>query len=76
MRKSGSNLQVDEPRPFVVRLPSGFLGEWAGMSVGGYQIVVLAKNAENAFEVATMSDCWEQLPFEVEVCQAFPKDCE
>ena len=74
MQKSGSSSQVAKPKPYVVRLPSGFLGEWGGMAKGGYQTVVLAKSAEDAFEVASLCDCWEQLPFDVEGCQAFPKD--
>ena len=74
MQKSGSNLQVDKPRAYVVRLPGSFLGEWGTLNANAFQTVVFATSPENAFEIASITDTWQQLPFPVETCQVFPKD--
>ena len=60
-----------EPRYFVVRLPGAFTtyGEESG-----YQTVVLARTANEAFESACESNSWEVLPFEVEQVHVFPKE--
>tara|TARA_R100001594_G_scaffold46735_1_gene79795 strand:+ start:1350 stop:1571 length:222 start_codon:yes stop_codon:yes gene_type:complete len=65
------SLENTEPRYFVVRLPGAFTyyGEEAG-----YQTVVLARTANEAFESACDSNSWEILPFEVEQVHVFPKE--
>ena len=68
------NLQVDKPRAYVVRLPGSFLGEWGTLNANAFQTVVVATSPENAFEIASVTDTWQQLPFPVETCQVFPKD--
>ena len=60
-----------ELRYFVVRLPGAFTsyGEEAG-----YQTVVLARTANEAFVSACDTNSWEILPFEVEQVHVFPKE--
>ena len=59
------------PRYFVVRLPGAFTtyGDEAG-----YQTVVLARTANEAFETACECNSWELLPFEVENVHVFPRE--
>lgn len=41
---------------------------------GCFQTVVIAPSEAIAWEVAMMSDVWEQLPFKVQNIQIFPKE--
>jgi hypothetical protein len=41
---------------------------------GGFQTVVMAANMDQAWEVATDTDEWELLDFEVSKVMIFPKD--
>ena len=65
------SLENIKPRYFVVRLPGAYTsyGEEAG-----YQTIVLARTANEAFESACDSNSWEILPFEVENVHVFPKE--
>ena len=60
-----------KPRYFVVRLPGAFT---SCEEEAGYQTVVLARTANEAFESACESNSWELLPFEVENVHVFPKE--
>ena len=62
---------VKRPRAWVIRLPSGFLGM---TEYGGFQTVVMAANADSAWEVAAETDSWEMLDFDVDNVMVFPKD--
>ena len=42
--------------------------------VGGFQTVVVAKDADYAWDVAADVDTWEILDFEVEDLHIFPKN--
>ncbi len=61
-----------KPRYFVVRLPGAFTSD--ELDEIGYQTVVLAKTASEAFESACESNSWELLPFSVENVHVFPKE--
>tara|TARA_R100000781_G_scaffold35386_3_gene25252 strand:+ start:552 stop:716 length:165 start_codon:yes stop_codon:yes gene_type:complete len=52
-------------------LPGGFLGM---TEYGGFQTVVMAANADSAWEVAAETDSWEMLDFDVDTVMVFPKD--
>lgn len=41
---------------------------------GSFQTVVVAPSEDMAWEIAVMSDVWEQLPFDVANVQIFPKE--
>ena len=50
-------------------------GNFLGMQdYGGFQTVVMAANADSAWEVAAETDSWEMLDFEVTDVIVFPKD--
>ena len=71
--KDGSHLLENiKPRYFVVRLPAYFVGYVE--STGGFQTVVLAKTAGEAFESACEANSWEILPFGVDEVHVFPKE--
>jgi len=38
-----------------------------------FQTVVMAESAQMAWEIALRSDFWEQLPWDVDKVQVFPK---
>ena len=71
-KKPGCESQVIKPRAFVIRIPSAFVG--MSNHVGGFQTVVVAKDADNAWDVAADVDTWEILDFEVEDLHIFPKN--
>jgi hypothetical protein len=58
----------------VIRLPGLFIGHNGHKIKGSFQTVVLAFSEEQAWDVAIQHDVWEQLPFNVETVQIFPKD--
>jgi len=74
-KKTGSQIEkksdVERPRAWVIRLPSGFLGT---IEYGGFQTVVMAANADSAWDVAAETDSWEMLDFDVDTVMVFPKD--
>ena len=41
---------------------------------GSFQTIVFAPSEEVAWELAMMSSVWEQLPFNVQDIQVFPKE--
>ena len=63
--------ESNEPIYFVVRLPGDFCGYYQS---NGFQTVVLAKTAGEAFESACETNSWEILPFDVEQVHVFPKE--
>jgi hypothetical protein len=62
------------PRAYVIRLPGLFIGHNGHKIKGSFQTVVLAFSEEQAWDVAIQHDVWEQLPFNVDQVQIFPKD--
>tara|TARA_R100000742_G_C4251588_1_gene69860 strand:- start:248 stop:445 length:198 start_codon:yes stop_codon:yes gene_type:complete len=63
---------VIRPRAWVIRIPSAFVG--MNVYAGGFQTVVMAKDMDSAWQVASDVDSWEVLDFEVEDLHIFPKD--
>ena len=57
----------------MIRIPSTFMG-MSSEYCGGFQTVVMAANMDQAWEVATDTDEWELLDFEVSKVMIFPKD--
>ena len=62
-----------EPRGWVVRIPSSFVG-YESVCVGGFQTVVVAETPDSAMDIAANSDVWEQLDFPVDSFHVFPQD--
>lgn len=62
------------PRAWVIRMPGIFTGHDGRKIKGSFQTIVCAPSEGIAWEVAMMSDVWEQLPFQVKNIQIFPKD--
>ena len=65
-------MQENIERYFVVRLPGNFCG--FVQDTNGFQTVVLAKTAGEAFESACEANSWEILPFGVDEVHVFPKE--
>ena len=63
-----------KPRAWVIRLPGAFMHLGDEQKYSAFQTVVVATNAEAAWEVACMTDVWETLPFQVKQVQIFPRD--
>ena len=72
-KKAGYQSKVTKSRAWVVRIPSGVFG-LNDTGYGGFQAIVVARNASMAFEIATGCDTWELLEFDVNELQIFPKD--
>lgn len=64
----------ERPRAFVIRLPGVFVGYNGAKVKGSFQAIVLAVNEEHAWDIAIQHDVWQQLPFDVQTVQIFPKD--
>mgnify|MGYP003139306575 FL=1 len=62
-----------EPRGWVVRIPSSFVG-YESVCVGGFQTIVVAETPDSAMDIAANSDVWEQLDFPVDSFHVFPQD--
>lgn len=58
----------------MIRLPGVVVGHNGQKTKGSFQTIVCAPSEAIAWEVAMMSDVWEQLPFQVKNIQIFPKD--
>ncbi len=72
MKDGSHSLENIKPRYFVVRLPGAFTPDESDEI--GYQTVVLAKTANEAFESACDSNSWEILPFAVDNVHVFPRE--
>jgi len=57
----------------VIRLPSEFVIYKGAKTQCSFQTVVMAESAQMAWEIALRSDFWEQLPWDVDKVQVFPK---
>ena len=57
----------------MIRLPSEFVVYKGARSECSFQTVVIAESAQMAWELALRSDTWEQLPWDVDRVQLFPK---
>jgi hypothetical protein len=57
----------------VIRLPSEFVIYKGTKTQCSFQTVVIAESAQMAWELAFRSDVWEQLPWDVDKVQVFPK---
>lgn len=62
------------PRAWVIRMPGVVFTRDGQKIPGSFQTVVVAPSGEIAWEIAMMSDVWEQLPFKVQNIQIFPKE--
>lgn len=60
------------PRAYVIRLPGVFVGANGHKEKGSFQTIVMALNADHAWDVAIQHDAWTTLPFEVKDVQIFP----
>ncbi len=61
-------------RAWVIRLPGAFVGPNGTIAKGSFQTIVMAQTEEMAWEVAMGCDVWEELPFQVDNVQIFPKE--
>ena len=57
----------------MIRLPSEFVIYKGAKTQCSFQTVVMAESAQMAWEIALRSDFWEQLPWDVDKVQVFPK---
>ena len=57
----------------MIRLPSEFVVYKGAKTQCSFQTVVIAESAQMAWELALRSDAWEQLPWDVDRVQLFPK---
>ena len=57
----------------MIRLPSEFVLYKGANGQCSFQTVVMATTAQMAWEVAFESDVWEQLPWDIDRVQVFPK---
>ncbi len=62
------------PRAWVIRLPGAFVGASGVVAKGSFQTIVMAPTEDMAWEVAMSCDVWEELPFQVDNVQIFPKE--
>jgi hypothetical protein len=72
---AGYGLVVKEPqiKAWVIRLPSEFVVYKGAKTQCSFQTVVMATTAQMAWETAFSSDVWEQLPWDIDKVQVFPK---
>ena len=54
-------------------MPGTFVGPCGVITSGSFQTVVMAECEEMAWDVAIRGDVWEQLPWDVDNVQIFPK---
>lgn len=63
-----------EPRAWVIRMPGSVFRHADKTEETAFQTIVVAEDAESAWEVACVTDEWEVLPFQVKKVQIFPRD--
>ena len=72
---AGSEPVAKKPvvKAWVIRLPSEFVLYKGAKAQCSFQTVVMATTAQMAWETALSSDVWEQMPWDVDRVQVFPK---